>query len=106
MKATPSGMFSFEQRHQERLKIEVRKPATLKIDSYLEQYKELRYLYDFGDGWEFTVTLEQIVNDYYFGYPTLLEGAETAPSEDVVVSTVSMNSWRFTVTKRILNTRR
>ena len=27
--------------------------------------------------------LEQIVDDYYFGYPTLLDGAGTAPPEDV-----------------------
>ena len=27
--------------------------------------------------------LEEIVDDYYFGFPTLLDGAETAPPEDV-----------------------
>src|SRR5699024_10536900 len=26
---------------------------------------------------------EKVVDDYYFGYPTLLDGAETAPPEDV-----------------------
>jgi len=82
MKATPSKMLSFEQRHQERLKIDVRKPATLKIDHYLEEYKEIHYTYDFGDNWCFTITLEQIVDDYPFGYPTLLDGAESAPPED------------------------
>ncbi len=50
---------------------------------YLEKYKEIRYSYDFGDGWEFLFTLEQIVDDYHFGYPTLLDGAESAPPEDV-----------------------
>jgi hypothetical protein len=49
----------------------------------LEKYKEIKYSYDFGDGWHFIVKLEQIVDDYYFGYPTLLDGAETAPPEDV-----------------------
>jgi hypothetical protein len=76
-------MLQFEQNHQERLKIEVRKPTGLKIDDYLEKYKEIRYNYDFGDDWWFTVKLEEIVEDYYFGYPTLLDGAETAPPEDV-----------------------
>ncbi|MDD3393012.1 MAG: hypothetical protein PHG19_00020 [Anaerotignum sp.] len=27
--------------------------------------------------------LHEIVDDYYFDFPTLLDGAETAPSEDV-----------------------
>jgi hypothetical protein len=76
-------MLQFEKNHQERLRIEVRKPTGLKIDDYLETYKEIRYNYDFGDDRWFTVKLEEIVDDYYFGFPTLLDGAETAPPEDV-----------------------
>lgn len=83
LKSMPANMLQFEQNHQERLKIEVRKPTGLKIDDYLEKYKEIRYNYDFGDDWWFTIRLEEIVDDYYFGYPTLLDGAETAPPEDV-----------------------
>jgi len=83
LKNMPPQMKEFEKLHQERLKIEVRKPSTLKIDDYLEKYKEIRYAYDFGDNWHFTIKLEQIVNDYSFGFPTLLDGAETAPPEDV-----------------------
>lgn len=83
LKSMPANMLQFEQNHQERLKIEVRKPTGLKIDDCLEKYKEIRYNYDFGDDWRFTIKLEEIVDDYYFGYPTLLDGAETAPPEDV-----------------------
>ena len=83
LKAMPSEMLEFEKLHQERLKIEVRKPTRIKIDDYLEKYKEIRYNYDFGDDWYFKIKLEQIVDDYYFGFPTLLDGAETAPPEDV-----------------------
>ena len=53
LESLPANMLQFEKNHQERLKIEVRKPTGLKID------------------------------DYYFRYPTLLDGAETAPPEDV-----------------------
>ena len=81
-KASPAHL-KFEQFHQERLKIKIRKPTGLKIDKYLEAHKEIHYLYDFGSDWQFTITLENIVEDYYFGYPTLLDGAETAPPEDV-----------------------
>lgn len=83
LKNLESNMYEYEKRHQERLKIKVGKPTGLKIDSYLEKHKEIRYAYDFGDGWEFIIKLEQIVDDYYFGFPTLLDGAETAPPEDV-----------------------
>jgi hypothetical protein len=83
LKSMPANMLQFEKKHQERLKIEVRKPSGLKIDDYLEKYKKIRYNYDFGDEWWLTIRLEEIVNDYYFGFPTLLDGSETAPPEDV-----------------------
>jgi len=83
LKTMSEDMLEFEKNYQERLKIEVRKPTGLKIDDYLEKYKEIIYAYDFGDNWHFTVKLEDIVEDYYFGFPTLLDGAETAPPEDV-----------------------
>jgi len=83
LKSMPLERLEFEKNYQERLKIEVRKPTSLKIDDYLEKYKEIRYVYDLGDDWHITVKLEQVVDDYYFGFPTLLDGAETAPPEDV-----------------------
>lgn len=83
LKNLDSQMLEFEKRYQERLKIEVRKPKGLKIDDYLEKYKEIRYNYDFGDDWHFAIKLGQIVDDYYFGFPTLLDGEEIAPPEDV-----------------------
>ncbi|MDN3451733.1 plasmid pRiA4b ORF-3 family protein [Planococcus sp. APC 3906] len=73
----------YEEAHQARLSQTVRKPSGIKIDEFLEKHGELLYRYDFGDGWQFRITLESIVEDYYFGYPTLLDGAETAPPEDV-----------------------
>lgn len=81
--STPADMLAFEKAYQEQLHVEVRKPTGLKIDDYLETYKQITYNYDFGDGWRLTVLLEDIVEDYYFGFPTLLDGAETAPPEDV-----------------------
>ncbi|MDN7227361.1 plasmid pRiA4b ORF-3 family protein [Planococcus sp. N064] len=73
----------FEEAYQKRLSTTIRKPSGIKIDEYLEKHGELLYRYDFGDGWEFRIQLESIVDDYYFGFPTLLDGAETAPPEDV-----------------------
>lgn len=83
LETLPAESLAFEKNHQEQLKIEVRKPTGLKIDAYLEKYKEIQYLYDFGDSWNFIISLEQVVEDYYFGFPTLLDGAQTAPPEDI-----------------------
>lgn len=73
----------FEEAYQQRLSMAIRKPSSIKIDEFLEKHRELLYRYDFGDGWEFRIRLEAVVDDYYFGFPTLLDGAETAPPEDV-----------------------
>lgn len=73
----------FEEAYQKRLSVVIRKPSGIKIDEFLEKHRELLYRYDFGDGWEFRIRLEAVVDDYYFGFPTLLDGAETAPPEDV-----------------------
>lgn len=79
----PPEQADSEKAYQYRLQVTVRKPTGLKIDGYLEKNKEILYRYDFGDGWELIIRLEDIMDDYYFGYPTLLDGAETAPPEDV-----------------------
>jgi len=59
------------------------KPKYYKIDDYLQKHKIIEYIYDFGDDWHFTIKLEAIVDVYYFGFPTLLDGAERAPPEDI-----------------------
>lgn len=61
----------------------VKQPTHIKIDGYLEKHGEFIYNYDFGDDWRIRVVLEATVDDYYFGYPTVLDGEGTAPPEDV-----------------------
>ncbi|MDD4029611.1 MAG: plasmid pRiA4b ORF-3 family protein [Caldisericia bacterium] len=82
-KALPKEMPQFQKNQIALLEIPTYLPSNRKVDVYLEKYKTIPYTYDFGDNWEFTVTLEDIVFDYYFGYPTLLDGENTAPPEDV-----------------------
>ena len=72
-----------EEAKLQNLRLVVKKPKGLKIDDYLEKYGVIKYTYDFGDNWELDIKLEEIVDDYHFGYPTLLDGAETAPPEDI-----------------------
>ena len=65
------------------LETTIRQPQTLKIDRYLEKYKIITYVYDFGDDWQHKIELEKIIDDYEFGYPTILEGEGACPPEDV-----------------------
>lgn len=64
------------------LSIEVRKSDNTKIDKYIEQCKTFAYIYDFGDWWEHKIEIEQITQDYKFGYPTILDGQGACPPED------------------------
>ncbi len=46
--------------------------------------KSLRYLYDFGDGWEHTIEIERLVDsEPGVSYPRLIEAAGRCPPEDV-----------------------
>lgn len=83
MKDVPPKFAKFEEARLANLKKVIRKPTGIKIDNYIEKYRELNYTYDFGDDWRFLITLEEITEDYYYGYPTLIDGAEAAPPEDV-----------------------
>jgi hypothetical protein len=43
----------------------------------------MTYVYDFGDRWEHTITLEKVVDaDPAVTYPTCLTGRGDAPTED------------------------
>ncbi|WP_243299636.1 plasmid pRiA4b ORF-3 family protein [Bacillus litorisediminis] len=80
---TPPDFRKFEENRLKQLKTIIRKPTGIKIDPYIEAYSELHYTYDFGDNWQIVITLEKILEDYYYGYPTLVDGEGTAPPEDV-----------------------
>jgi hypothetical protein len=84
-KVFPKEMSQFQKNQIALLETPTYLPSNRKVDVYLEKYKTIPYTYDFGNNWEFTVTLEDIVFDYYFGYPTLLDGENASPPEDVGV---------------------
>lgn len=44
---------------------------------------KIRYDYDFGDGWEHTITLEKVMNNYDDKLPVCTDGALNCPPEDV-----------------------
>ena len=46
--------------------------------------KTLRYLYDFGDGWEHTIKVERLIDPMPgVAYPRLIEAAGRCPPEDI-----------------------
>lgn len=46
--------------------------------------KSLRYLYDFGDGWEHTIKIERICDaEPGIAYPRLIEATRRCPPEDI-----------------------
>ena len=61
----------------------VKLPERVKIDKFLVEYKNIPYVYDFGDYWQHEIVLEEIIEDYEYGYPVCLEGEEACPPEDV-----------------------
>jgi hypothetical protein len=63
--------------------IPMRMEAGVKISEYLPKYKRLLYRYDFGDGWEHTIELEDFIFNYNRNYPVCLDGEGNAPPEDV-----------------------
>jgi len=79
----PPEFVKFAENQLQRLKTIIRKPTGLKIDKYLETYGELHYTYDYGDHWQMLITLEDVIQDHYYGYPVLVDGEGTAPPEDV-----------------------
>lgn len=73
----------FAKRQLENLRTVVGEPDAFKIEPYLQESVVIDYLYDFGDNWEISLTVERIVEDYTLDYPTLLAGEQGAPLENM-----------------------
>ena len=55
-----------------------------RLDDILHGTKTLKYLYDFGDGWEHTIKIERLVDPKPgMLYPSLIEAKGRCPPEDV-----------------------
>ncbi|MHB8171745.1 MAG: plasmid pRiA4b ORF-3 family protein [Thermincolia bacterium] len=55
----------------------------IKLSDYVPKFSRIKYNYDFGDNWQHSITVEKIIEDYAYNYPTCLEGVGNAPPEDV-----------------------
>lgn len=62
---------------------ENKRPEKTKIDRFMGKDKPLSYVYDYGDYWKYQIVLEDVLEDYPFGYPRCLDGEGACPPEDV-----------------------
>ena len=83
MKNPPEeGSYEFKM-YQRFIRTQLLLARDVDLSQYVTDNPEFRYIYDFGDGWDHEVVLEQVVYDYANDYPQLLEGKGTCPPEDV-----------------------
>lgn len=53
------------------------------LEEAIGAYGHIEYLYDFGDGWTHTITIEKVIDDYDIPHPQCIDGAGDRPFEDV-----------------------
>ena len=83
MKEPPEKGTFAEEMYQQFIRTQVKLARDVPLNENAAAIPEFRYIYDFGDGWEHEVVMEEIVADYRHDYPEVLEGRGTCPPEDV-----------------------
>ena len=78
----PNGLYHLYDFELPDANIVVTDNEEMMLDHFLKSGKPIEYMYDFGDGWQFEIKLDRTVENYPFGYASLLDGAEDAPPED------------------------
>lgn len=68
---------------KERFGVPVELELRAKLTDYLPDSKVIKYVYDFGEGWEHWIELEAVLEDYDKNYPVCLEAEGNSPPEDV-----------------------
>ena len=53
----------------------------VKLSEYLPS--KIKYVYDYGDNWQHSIEVEEIIDDYDKNYPLCLDGKGNTPPEDV-----------------------
>ncbi|WP_226670453.1 plasmid pRiA4b ORF-3 family protein [Metabacillus litoralis] len=71
--------------HEEAFELESSVPVKFETGEKLVDYlpAEIEYTYDFGDVWQHSIVVEQMIDNYDVNHPTCLAGEGNAPPEDV-----------------------
>ncbi|MDR3301669.1 MAG: plasmid pRiA4b ORF-3 family protein [Spirochaetaceae bacterium] len=65
-----------------RMKHPPRYKETTRLEKYIPAHTLIAYTYDYGDDWIHRITLEKVIDDYAFTYPTCIRGEGDPPPED------------------------
>ena len=74
---------AFNESRLQDLETEIKKPEELHIGYYLEKYQSMEYVYDYEEKWKFIVGYVETDEEYSKSHPTLIDGAEAAPIENL-----------------------
>lgn len=74
---------AFNESRIKDLETVIKKPEDVHIGFYLEKYQSMEYVFDYEDKWKFIVGYVETVEDYPNNFPTLIDGAEAAPIENL-----------------------
>ncbi len=64
---------------------------TVPLEQLLARGKEIDYTYDFGDNWQLSISLEEVITDYLHPHAVCSDAQEAGPPEDVGGTTAFMN---------------
>ncbi|AYC30654.1 plasmid pRiA4b ORF-3 family protein [Paenisporosarcina cavernae] len=70
-------------RYEDFIRTNVLLAREVPLSEYVSTIPTFGYTYDFGDGWDHTVQLEAIVEDFNKDFPLVMEGEGDCPPEDV-----------------------
>ena len=74
---------AFNESRIKDLETVIKKPEEVHLGFYLEKHRSLEYVFDYEDKWQFIVGYVETVEDYPNTCPTLINGAESAPIENL-----------------------
>lgn len=83
MKNLPEKGSFADEMYQRFIRTQLLLARDVDLNQYVNDTAKFRYLYDFGDGWDHEVVMEEVVEDYELEYPQVVEGKGTCPPEDV-----------------------
>ena len=67
--------------YQDQYDYDMKLEKGIKLSEYLPV--KIKYVYDYGDNWQHSIEVEEIIDNYDKNYPICLDGQENTPPEDV-----------------------
>lgn len=78
----PALNIGLEDAYENNEKVDQINQIDFLLAGYIPPYEHMKYIYDFGDNWEHTIVVEEIVDNQTERAPVCKEGEGVAPPED------------------------